>query len=61
MKSNKATLQRIDLMKTQLRGVRNAILDASRKGQTAEVARLSAQAIKLNRAILEAEGLATFA
>ena len=61
MKTKKGTTPRVDLLKAQLRDIRKAALEASRKGNSLEAARLSAEAIKLNRLILASEGLAAFA
>lgn len=61
MKTKKGTTPRVDLMKAQLRNLQKATLEASRKGNSLEAARLSAEAIKLNRVILASEGLAAFA
>jgi hypothetical protein len=61
MKNKKATIQRVELMKAQLRDLRRSALEASRKGSTEDAAKLSAEAMRLNRQILEAEGLASFA
>lgn len=61
MKNNPSTIRKIELMKARLRELRQLALEASRKGNAAEAARISAEAIRLNRVILEAEGLANFA
>lgn len=61
LKPKKATIQKLEVMRSELREIRQAALEASRTGDALRAARLSAQAVKLNKAILEAEGLANFA
>lgn len=50
--------KRIAELKKQLQEVRRTSLEATRRGDFMRVARLTAQAAELNRAIREAEGLA---
>jgi|GraSoiStandDraft_41_1057321.scaffolds.fasta_scaffold554288_3 hypothetical protein len=52
------TLIDIEQLRTELRQVRQESLNATRKGDYRTVARLTTQAAALNKAILEAEGLA---
>lgn len=61
MKNNRSTIHKVEGMKARLRELRRLALEASRKGDSAEAARLSAEAIRLNRVILEAEGMSNFA
>lgn len=60
-KTKKANLQKLENMRSQLRELRRNALEASRKGDALKAARISAEAVKLNKAILQAEGLANFA
>ena len=51
-----ANIEAITAMKRELQEVRQASLKATRDGDFMKVARLTAQAAQLNRAIMDAEG-----
>lgn len=51
----KVTPEKIETMRHQLSTVRKASLDATRNGEFMQVARLTHQAARINKAILDAE------
>jgi hypothetical protein len=59
MKAKKNIEEQIGNLRRELAGIRRASLAAARKGDFMRTARLTTMAQSLNRAILEAEGLAS--
>ena len=57
MKQNKALQAHVANLKRELEEVRRASLHATRKNDVMRVARLSAQAAGLSKALAEAEGI----
>ena len=57
MKANRQAEEQLASLRRELAGIRRASLAASRKGDYMRVARLTAMAAGLNRAIIETEGL----
>lgn len=53
--TNKLTPEKIESMRQQLGVVRKASLEATRHGDFMQVARLTTQAARINKAILDAE------
>ena len=53
--SNKVTPQRIESLRNELTQVRKASLQATRTGDFMKVARLTTQAARINKSIMDAE------
>jgi hypothetical protein len=53
--SNKVTPQRIESLRNELTQVRKASLQATRMGDFMKVARLTTQAARINKSIMDAE------